>query len=147
MVQVSPNGLLQRLGMSDMLSATSQISGNSSGQSVWTKLPDSQKLRDDEFELIGGKWATNENEVVLAVDQNNEISDYALYSLGLMNQDDLVNAYRDFIAGNTDKMPTTKMPTYTKKELLNTTFRLVLNTDLYQKKIQSGSMLLRIKRL
>lgn len=134
LVQVSPNGLLQRLGMSDMLSATSQISGNSSGQSVWTKLPDSQKLRDDEFELTGGKWATNENEVVLAVDQNNEISDYALYSLGLMNQDDLVNAYRDFIAGNTDKMPTTKMPTYTKKELLNTTFRLVLNTDLYQKK-------------
>ncbi|MDY3036473.1 MAG: ABC transporter ATP-binding protein/permease [Absicoccus sp.] len=134
LVQVSPNGLLQRLGMSEMLSATSQLSGNSSGQSVWMKLPDSQKLRDDEFELIGGKWASNENEVVLAVDQNNEISDYALYSLGLMNQDDLVNAYQDFIAGNTDKMPTTTMPTYTKDELLNTSFRLVLNTDLYQKR-------------
>lgn len=30
------------------------------------------------------------NEVVLEVDQNNEITDYALYSLGLMDQDELV---------------------------------------------------------
>ena len=42
-------------------------------------------------------WPTNYNEVVLEVDENNEITDYALYSLGLLDQDELVKNYQKIL--------------------------------------------------
>ena len=96
LVQVSPNGLLDKLGMSDMMSIQSQFMDSSSmtNDQVWLSLPESKKLRDDEYQLVEGKWPTNYNEVVLEVDENNEITDYALYSLGLLDQDELVKNFK-----------------------------------------------------
>lgn len=70
-MQVSPNGLLDKLGMSDMMSLQSQFMDSSSmtNDQVWLSLPESKKLRDDEYQLVEGKWPTNYNEVVLEVDE------------------------------------------------------------------------------
>lgn len=134
LVQVSPNGMLDRLGLSDMLNATGQFSMTSmnDGQDVWCMLPESKKLRDDEFELVAGHWPKDESEVVLAVDENNEISDYALLSLGLLDQDSLVKSYQKFVSGNTDELEEIPTKTYTMDELMDVKFRLVLNSDMYE---------------
>lgn len=134
LVQVSPNGLLNRLGMSEMLKARSQLTSGAGddGQEVWSMLPESKTLRDDEFKLMSGSWAKGSDEVVLAVDQNGEISDYALYSLGLLDQDSLVTNYQNFVTGQTDKIKGAKIKSYTPEELMKTKFKLVLNTDVYQ---------------
>ena len=73
------------------------------------------------------------NEVVIEVNDQNEISDYVLYSLGLMDQDELVENYNQLLAGNVDQIQTSEDATYTYDELLNTTFKLVNNSDLYHK--------------
>ncbi len=100
---------------------------------VWLSLPESKKLRDDEYQLVEGKWPTNYNEVVLEVDENNEITDYALYSLGLLDQDELVKNYQKILNGETDKISKTNLKSYSVDDILNLKFRLVLNSDLYQK--------------
>lgn len=135
LVQVSPNGLLDKLGMSDMMSLQSQFMDSSSmtNDQVWLSLPESKKLRDDEYQLVEGKWPTNYNEVVLEVDENNEITDYALYSLGLLDQDELVKNYQKILNGETDKISKTNLKSYSMDDILNLKFRLVLNSDLYQK--------------
>jgi len=135
LVQVSPNGLLDKLGMSDMMSLQSQFMDSSSmtNDQVWLSLPESKKLRDDEYQLVEGKWPTNYNEVVLEVDENNEITDYALYSLGLLDQDELVKNYQKILNGETDKISKTNLKSYSVDDILNLKFRLVLNNDLYQK--------------
>lgn len=135
LVQVSPNGLLDKLGMSDMMSLQSQFMDSSSmtNDQVWLSLPESKKLRDDEYQLVEGKWPTNYNEVVLEVDENNEITDYALYSLGLLDQDELVKNYQKILNGETDKISKTNLESYSVDDILNLKFRLVLNSDLYQK--------------
>lgn len=135
LVQVSPNGLLDKLGMSDMVNIQSQFMDSSAmtNDEVWLSLPESKKLRNDEYQLLEGKWPEKYNEVVLEVDENNEITDYALYSLGLLNQDDLVKNYNEILNGNTEKISKTSLKSYSKKELLNLSFKLVLNSDLYQK--------------
>lgn len=135
LVQVSPNGLLDKLGMSDMMSIQSQFMDSSSmtNDQVWLSLPESKKLRDDEYQLVEGKWPTNYNEVVLEVDENNEITDYALYSLGLLDQDELVKNYQKILNGETDKISKTNLKSYSVDDILNLKFRLVLNSDLYQK--------------
>ena len=135
LVQVSPNGLLDKLGMSDMMSIQSQFMDSSAmtNDQVWLSLPESKKLRDDEYQLVEGKWPTNYNEVVLEVDKNNEITDYALYSLGLLDQDELVKNYQKILNGETDKISKTNLESYSVDDILNLKFRLVLNSDLYQK--------------
>lgn len=135
LVQVSPNGLLDKLGMSDMMSLQSQFMDSSSmtNDQVWLSLPESKKLRDDEYQLVEGKWPTNYNEVVLEVDENNEITDYALYSLGLLDQDELVKNYQKILNGETDKISKINLKSYSVDDILNLKFRLVLNSDLYQK--------------
>lgn len=135
LVQVSPNGLLDKLGMSDMMSIQSQFMDSSAmaNDQVWLSLPESKKLRDDEYQLVEGKWPTNYNEVVLEVDENNEITDYALYSLGLLDQDELVKNYQKILNGETDMISKTNLKSYSVDDILNLKFRLVLNSDLYQK--------------
>lgn len=135
LVQVSPNGLLDKLGMSDMMSIQSQFMDSSAmtNDQVWLSLPESKKLRDDEYQLVEGKWPTNYNEVVLEVNENNEITDYALYSLGLLDQDELVKNYQKILNGETDKISKTNLKSYSVDDILNLKFRLVLNSDLYQK--------------
>lgn len=135
LVQVSPNGLLDKLGMSDMMSIQSQFMDSSAmtNDQVWLSLPESKKLRNDEYQLVEGKWPTNYNEVVLEVDENNEITDYALYSLGLLDQDELVKNYQKILNGETDKISKTNLKSYSVDDILNLKFRLVLNSDLYQK--------------
>lgn len=135
LVQVSPNSLLDKLGMSDMMSIQSQFMDSSAmtNDQVWLSLPESKKLRDDEYQLVEGKWPTNNNEVVLEVDENNEITDYALYSLGLLDQDELVKNYQKILNGETDKISKTNLESYSVDDILNLKFRLVLNSDLYQK--------------
>lgn len=135
LVQVSPNGLLDKLGMSDMMSIQSQFMDSSAmtNDQVWLSLPESKKLRDDEYQLVEGKWPTNYNEVVLEIDENNEITDYALYSLGLLDQDELVKNYQKILNGETDKISKTNLKSYSVDDILNLKFRLVLNSDLYQK--------------
>lgn len=134
LVQVSPNGLLEKLGFSDMMSLQNQFMSSSTtmgNNEVWTKLPTSSVLRDEEYELLNGEWADDYNEVVLAVDENNQITDYALYSLGLMNQDELVNNYNQLLNGNIEKIEISDEVSYTPEEILNMTFKLVLPSDLF----------------
>ena len=68
----------------------------------------------------------------MAVDENNEISDYALLSLGLLDQDSLVKSYQKFVSGNTDELEEIPTKTYTMDELMDVKFRLVLNSDMYE---------------
>ena len=135
LIQVSPNGLLERLGFSDMMSLQNQFMSSSTtmaNNEVWTKLPTSSVLRDEEYELVNGEWANDYNEVVLAVDENNQITDYSLYSLGLMDQDELVNNYNQLLNGNIEKIETSDTVSYTPEEILNMSFKLVLPSDLYR---------------
>ena len=135
LIQVSPNGLLERLGFSDMMSLQNQFMSSSTtmaNNEVWTKLPTSSVLRDEEYELVNGEWANDYNEVVLSVDENNQITDYALYSLGLMDQDELVNNYNQLLNGNIEKIETSDTVSYTPEEILNMSFKLVLPSDLYR---------------
>lgn len=135
LVKVSPNGLMDALGMSDMMNLRSQFMSSSmnAGNEVWNLLPENETLRDDEYELVDGHWPQSYDEVVIEVDGNNEISDYTMYSLGLMDQDELVDNYNDLSSGKIDEIEPGESVSYTKEELLDTIFKLVLNSDFYEK--------------
>lgn len=132
LVQVSPNQLLDDLGFSTMTQLSESFMGSnaSSQNEVWNKLPESETLREGEYELIEGHWPSAYNEVVLAVDENREITDYALYALGRMDPQEVVDSFESLQEGG--EVSLSDPTSYTPQELLGMEFQLVLSSDLYR---------------
>ena len=133
LVQVSPNTLMDELGFGTMSEMSASFMGSqaSSQNEVWNRLPDNETLRDEEYHLVNGRWPQEWNEVVLAVDEDMEITDFALYSLGLMDQQEVVDNFHALQNGG--EVSDVEAKEYTPEELLGMEFKLVLNSDLYQK--------------
>lgn len=133
LVQVSPNQLMDELGFGTMNEMSESFMGSqaSSQNEVWNRLPDNETLRDEEYHLVNGRWPQEWNEVVLAVDEDMEITDFALYSLGLMDQQEVVDNFHALQNGG--EVSDVEAKEYTPEELLGMEFKLVLNSDLYQK--------------
>ena len=132
LVQVSPNQLLDDLGFSTMTQLSESFMGSnaSSQNEVWNKLPESETLREEEYDLIEGHWPSAYNEVVLVVDENREITDYALYALGLMDPQEVVDSFESLQEGG--EVSLSDPTSYTPQELLGMEFQLVLSSDLYR---------------
>lgn len=72
-------------------------------QTIFSEMIDNQKLVREQYELLQGSYATGENEAVLVVDSYNQISDLSLYSLGLMDDDDIRWIFRKMIGAATNE--------------------------------------------
>ncbi len=124
-VQVNPSQIFAKLGMegmSNMMLAETD---------VWQELLDNDELLQSQYDVIAGKWPENYNEVVLIVDENNEIYDYTLYTLGILDQDELEEKYQKILDG--EEVEDEDVKSYTYDDLLNTKFKVLLNTDYYEK--------------
>ena len=127
-VQVEPNILLD-----DISTNTGQGRfniGTMMNSSVITELLDDQSELDNQYDVMAGHWPTASNEVVLLADANNQIQDYALYSLGIIDREQLYENY-DRIQQNLPVEPTNH-PNFKTEDLIGTTFKVVLNTDIYE---------------
>ncbi len=127
--QVNPTTVFDSIGMSTS-GMSSVYSTYMSNYNVFYEMINNDKLNRQQYDLVKGHWPENYNEVVLQVDKNNQISDYTLYSLGILSQDDLKE---QFVNMTTGKDVHFEEASYTYDELLNTSFRLILNTDYYKK--------------
>ena len=139
-VRVNPSTVMNALGMEEMLdarenSSVSSMFGSSmtsmSNTDVWEEMLDNEELLHSQYDLVAGSWPTNYNEVVLIVNENNEISDYTLYALGLKDQNELEEKWNK--VQNGEEVEESESTSYTYEELLNLSFKLVLNSDYYKK--------------
>ena len=128
-VRVNPTTVLDTIGMGTS-GVSSLYSNMLSDYDVFYEMLDNEKLLKKQYKLVDGKWPEYYNEVVLNVGKNNEISDYTLYSLGLLSQDDLKEQFNNMTSGKKVKF---EKYSYDTDELVGLTFKLVLNTDYYQK--------------
>ena len=128
-IKVNPTTVFDSVGMGTS-GMSSVYSAYMSNYDVFLELLDNDSLNKRQYDLLKGHWPTNYNEVVLQVDKYNRISDYTLYSLGILSQDDLKSKFTDMTLGKTIEFSSTS---YTLDELLDLKFKLVLNTDYYKK--------------
>ncbi len=98
---------------------------------VFNELSENKNLLKNTYDILAGKLPEHYDEVVLIADSYGEISDYALYSIGIKDQAELTKMTEKIMKG--EKLEKTTQTSYTYDELLNTEFTLVLNTDYYQK--------------
>ncbi len=127
--RVNPTTVLDTLGMGAS-GVSSLYSGMLNSYDVFYEMFDNEELVKQQYEIVDGRWPEKYNEVVLEINRNNEISDYTLFSLGILDQDDLKEQFYNMTSGKEVKFDTYE---YDKEDFLNLTFKLVLNTDYYQK--------------
>ena len=130
--RVNPNTVFSTIfpeGQSS--SGNMQMSSSFSNTEVWTRLFENKEFLKKQYTVIAGRMPEKYNEIVLVVDKNNQISDYALYSLGLKDSAELEEMMKKAQAG--EKIEPTAEVSYTYDDILGLKFRLLCNTDYFEK--------------
>ena len=138
-VKVNPSTVMNAFGMGEMIEARDNSSvasmfGSSmmTNTDIWFEMLDNQELLSSQYDLVKGSWPKEYNQVVLLLKEDGRIDDYTLYSLGLKNQEELEKKWKAVENGETlDE--TEETTSYTYDELLNLSFKLILNSDYYEK--------------
>ena len=102
---------------------------------VWSQLLGNNELLDSQYDMVAGNWPAGYDEVVLVIDENNEVDDYTLYSLGFKDPDEVNAMFKKIMAGETYE---TEEEEYTYDEVLEKKFKLILPTDYYEYNEQKG---------
>ncbi len=121
-VKVHPDTVLSSMGMTDQ-------EGLMMGD-VWVEMFDNKDLNEQMYEVVAGRMPKSYNEVVLLMDENNRVTDYVLYAIGLKDQNELEQMMKDIMAG---KEVDSKVVSYSYDEILDLEFKFLLNTDYYEK--------------
>ena len=130
--RVNPNTVFTTV-FGESAAQSQQYSGMSSfsNTEVWTRLFDNSEFLEKQYDVIAGRMPEKYNEIVIAVDKNNQISDYTLYSLGLKDVKELEEMMKK--AQNGEKIEPTEEATYSYDDILNLKFKLLCNTDYFEK--------------
>ncbi len=88
-----------------------------------------------QYDMIYGNWPNDYNEIVLIVDENNELDDMALYSLGLKSKEEIDAMTKAAISG--DKIDY-KSKKWSYEEICEREFKVILNSDCYTLDKESG---------
>jgi putative ABC transport system permease protein len=139
-----PNGKINKSDamalLEDMFSQTpgaSTMMSASSSYQIWEEmLPGSNgelinDLLMEQYDVLYGKWPEAYNEVVLVVDSNNEISDLALYSLGLRTDEEIQEITKQ--AFSQEQIDISSLGSWSYEEICAKEFKLVIASDKYQK--------------
>ena len=125
-VKINPSNLFN-----NMMNQENNQMIEMSGYQTFTEMINNQELLKSQYDLLAGSWPTKENELVLIINENNEISDYVLYTLGIKSQSELQDIMNKVIKG---EEVISQESSYSYDDLLNLEYKLVLPTDLYEKK-------------
>lgn len=145
---VKPDVTAWLSGMSSNTSSSSQspyssmMGSSMGGFKVWSQMLAPLDGNDnnlvsslvrEKYELIdeGGRWPEAANEVVLIVDEHNEISDLALFALGLRTEEEMNKGMLAAMNGETVDLSGRKSWTY--DEIKQMQFRLLLASECYEK--------------
>lgn len=132
LVKVSPASLsVQEVTGVDYSELFGDFGTNFGGlSSTWTQLVSNQTLREQQYELVEGTWPSSKNEVALIVNSNNRVSDYVLYTIGMLDITDMNKMVEQAKKGKTVK---DKEHQFDYKDAIGLKFRAFAPAELYRK--------------
>ena len=137
-LRVNPSTLIDTMTDSSMMndiSSMAAMSGFGSMSQIMSMynldaFTELNTLNSERYELLAGRMPERYDELVILTGANYDLSDMALFTLGLRDQSQVTRMFADLIAGRT--MTTAEETSFSYDELMALTFRLVLPGNLYQ---------------
>ena len=120
-VKINPSNILAEMGMASEMTT---------GYETWMELSNNKDILESQYDILAGHLPKKYNEVVLIIDKEHRVSDYALYSLGLKDKNELYQLFQSTMKGEKYE---TEEKDFTYDEILDIEYKMVLNSKLYKK--------------
>ena len=127
--RLNPSTVLENLGF--MKNKEMQPQRMKNYVNIFRELSSNNQLTKNTYDVLAGRLPKSKEEVVLIADEYGEISDYALYSIGIKNQEELQAQASKIVKG--EELPEPEVTSYKYEDIIDTEFKLILNTDYYEK--------------
>lgn len=127
--QVNPERAYESMGVTQSYSAMAANMGMTFDN--FFKLPDEEDLYKTQYAIRAGHWPKNENELVLVLSENNNISDRVLYSMGIKDSKELERAVKAYSSGKKIKI-SKKKHEFNFKDFIGMKFKLVDSYKCYK---------------
>ena len=92
-------------------------------------------LLTEQYDMLYGRWPESYNEVVLIMNENNEVSDLVLYSLGLKTNESIAENMQALVSAETLD---TEVESWSYEEICGKSFRYIYPADQYQYNEETG---------
>lgn len=127
-IRTNPSTVLDSMGM-NMESGLVSVKSD-----VWSEMIDNEELITSQYDIVEGRMPLAYNEVVLVTYDDDTIDDYTLYALGLIDITELEKMFAQIQMGEIPQDSLNdEIKSFSYEEILNQTYKLVVNTDLYKK--------------
>lgn len=145
-IRINPSTVMEAMLGQEMSENVSQMGGTYStmmggmegnmGTNFWSELLNS-KTTEEQYEVLAGRLPESYNEVVFIVNEHNELSDLALYALGLRDQQELTDMMSNFMTGEDIELDTGDL-SFSYDQLMSMSFRLLTYSDLFKANDDGG---------
>ncbi len=105
------------------------VSPNMDAAPSFKELLNNEEVLDSKYEVLAGSFPKNYNELVLVVGKDNIINDSILYSLDIKDRKELTDILNKI---NTGEKVDINNNSYSYEDILDLSYKLVLNTDFYK---------------
>lgn len=110
---------------------SSSLLSSGSGMESFQQILEDQGLVESQMEVVNGRWPQSYDEGVLILSKSGKISDYTLYSLGVLDTDKMEDMTKQALNGEEVTVPDDHVD-FSYDDALNLTFKVVPAVDLYQ---------------
>ncbi len=110
---------------------SSSLLSSGSGMESFQQMLEDQGLIESQMEVVEGRWPESYDEGVLVLSKSGKISDYTLYSLGVLDTDKMEDMTKQALNGEEVTVPDDHVD-FSYDDALNMTFKVVPSVDLYQ---------------
>ncbi len=124
--QVNPDVTLSASG----IAPTSSVYASSFSMNNFSQLPSDKDLYASQYDVKAGNWPERENEAVVVLNSNGEVTDTTLYTLGIRDYGDLEKMVQAF-TNNQNTESEGESGTYSYEDLMKAPLKRVNQADCY----------------
>jgi len=84
----------------------------------------------NQYDLVYGSWPNDYNEIVLVLNKDNELTDMALYTLGLITEEEMGEIFSSVVNEDLDAKELSQNK-WSYEDLCSREYRVILNSDCY----------------
>ena len=135
-VKLSPSALTT--AMSGGASQTAMAGTMAGTSSIFNEMIDNQDLLAQQYDVVAGRWASAPDEAVLVLNRNGGVSDYTLYSIGVLDPSELDSMVNATMTASGDVDVPQNDVTFTYEDALNKSFKVLSSCETYRANAETG---------
>lgn len=135
-VRLSPNAMTT--AMTGGASSAAMAGTMMTGATAFNEMIDNPELLDEQYDVVAGRWAKAADECVLVLSARGKISDFTLYSMGVLDPAALDRMVERTMSGAGEVRVPEVDADFTYDDALGTTFKVLAASDSYRRNAETG---------